>query len=139
MNYNLFFHQLDKLRDVPRFSTYPLYKENVAEHSYYVALITMVIARQLKAQGVDIDTGKALSFALMHDAEESITGDVILSTKQLMPDYNNIVAKPVYDWLEEVYAGYCDGSVGKTFGLWRWAKYENTIEGRVVAYADQLA
>ena len=137
MKTNKFFFQLDKLRDVPRFSTYPLYKENVAEHSYYVTLFAMFIARHLACSGEVVDVGKAMSFAVMHDAEESFLGDVLLGTKQKMATpYDEAAKDVVYKWLTDCIKRADER--GSMFWLWRWAKHDTT-EGRVVRYSDALA
>ena len=138
MKTNKFFFQLDKLRDVPRFSTYPLYKENVAEHSYYVTLFAMFIARYLHNEGTAVDIGKAMSFAVMHDIEESFLGDVLLGTKQKMAvQYDNAAKDTVFPWVQDCF-GDSGIDAGGLYGLWRWAKHD-TIEGRIVRYADALA
>ena len=138
MKMHRFFFQLDKLRDVPRFSTYPLYKENVAEHSYYVTLFAMFIARYLRESGTAVDISKAMSFAVMHDAEESFLGDVLLDTKkQMAVQYDDAAGDTAFDWIRDCF-GNSDIDTGGLYGLWRWSKH-NTIEGNIVRYADQLA
>ncbi len=60
--------------------------ENVAEHSFQVALLThalCTIARELF--GSDVDTGKAVILALFHDAEEVMTGDIPSPVKHHNP------------------------------------------------------
>jgi 5'-deoxynucleotidase YfbR-like HD superfamily hydrolase len=47
----------------------------VAEHSYFVALYAYDIARLLYEGGEAIDLGRLQRMALIHDAEEAITGD----------------------------------------------------------------
>lgn len=51
--------------------------ENVAEHSYYVAVLTHALCTIARTQfGTDVDTGRAVTLALFHDVEEVITGDI---------------------------------------------------------------
>jgi 5'-deoxynucleotidase len=73
-----FFAYLYRLRFIQRWSlmrnTLP---ENVAEHSYHVAVLThalCVIAREV--MGRDVDTDRAVTLALFHDVEEVIIGDI---------------------------------------------------------------
>jgi 5'-deoxynucleotidase len=75
---NHFFAYLYRLRFIRRWSlmrnTEP---ENVAEHSYYVALLTHAlgtIARDLFHRRIDVD--RAVTLALFHDVSEVITGDI---------------------------------------------------------------
>jgi 5'-deoxynucleotidase len=60
--------------------------ENVAEHSFQVALLThalCTIGREVFAK--DIDTGSAVILALFHDAEEVMTGDIPSPVKHHNP------------------------------------------------------
>ena len=60
--------------------------ENVAEHSYQVALLThalCTIAREVF--GNEVDAGQAVILALFHDAEEVVTGDIPSPVKHHNP------------------------------------------------------
>lgn len=60
-----------------------LKQENIAEHSYMVAVITEIIC-----SGLDIDKDThltALRYAIIHDVPEVSTGDIIASTKAMIP------------------------------------------------------
>lgn len=128
-----FFSQLNALRDVPRFSTYPFaLRESVAEHSYYVALITRYICWRVGAA----DVGKALSFALMHDAEESMLGGVFYHAKRSLRGYQELAEEKMIEFLK---ASSPDFLVGRMFGSWKWSRYGNTLEGQIVDLADSLA
>ena len=51
--------------------------ENVAEHSYDVALLTHALCTiRCDVYGGEIDTGRAVVLALFHDVTEVITGDI---------------------------------------------------------------
>ena len=51
--------------------------ENVAEHSYDVALLTHALCTiRTEVYGGEIDTGRAVVLALFHDVAEVITGDI---------------------------------------------------------------
>ena len=51
--------------------------ENVAEHSFDVAVLTHALCEIARIQfGKEVDTGRAVTFALFHDVEEVITGDI---------------------------------------------------------------
>lgn len=51
--------------------------ENVAEHSFDVALLTHALCTiQRDIYGGEIDTGRAVILALFHDVTEVITGDI---------------------------------------------------------------
>jgi 5'-deoxynucleotidase len=60
--------------------------ENVAEHSFQVALLThalCTIGREVF--GKDVDAGRAVILALFHDAEEVMTGDIPSPVKHHNP------------------------------------------------------
>src|SRR5215470_7673968 len=60
--------------------------ENVAEHSFQVALLThalCTIGREVF--GKDVDAGGAVILALFHDAEEVMTGDIPSPVKHHNP------------------------------------------------------
>jgi len=62
-------------------------KENVAEHSYQVAILTHVlcsIANEIYDQNIDTDA--AVSAALFHDITETFTGDIPTPIKHHNPE-----------------------------------------------------
>jgi putative hydrolase of HD superfamily len=50
--------------------------ESVAAHSYGVALTAMLLADECAARGVGVDVGRVLRIALLHDLQETRTGDM---------------------------------------------------------------
>ena len=50
--------------------------ESVAAHSYGVALSAMLLADECAARGVELDVGRVLRLALLHDLQETRTGDM---------------------------------------------------------------
>lgn len=56
--------------------------DSVAAHSYCVTLLSYLFASQLKREGENIDVNKTVKIALLHDLEESITGDIGTMTKK---------------------------------------------------------
>lgn len=73
-----FFAYLFRLRFIQRWSLMrSALPENVAEHSYDVALLTHALCTiRREVCGQDIDTGRAVVLALYHDVAEVITGDI---------------------------------------------------------------
>lgn len=131
-----FLERLQRARFTPRFSTYALdNKDNVAEHSWLVTAITLLLVKLVTDRGQDVDQGKALAFAAMHDYEETILGDVIAGTKQHMEEqYQRIAEEKVYATMVSIPSR----DKGSIYGSWRWAKHI-TVEGTIVSYADMLA
>ena len=50
--------------------------ESVAAHSYGVALTAMLLADECAARGVEVDAERVLRLALLHDLQETRTGDM---------------------------------------------------------------
>ncbi|MBA3442412.1 MAG: HD domain-containing protein [Pyrinomonadaceae bacterium] len=50
--------------------------ESVASHSYGVAIAAMLLADEVRARGVGVDTERLLQIALLHDWAEVRTGDL---------------------------------------------------------------
>ena len=50
--------------------------ESVGAHSYGVAVAAMLLADGVRARGVDVDVGRVLRMALLHDTAEARTGDL---------------------------------------------------------------
>lgn len=73
-----FFAYMYRLRYIERWSLMRnVVKENVAEHSYHVAMLThslCTIANEVFDK--EVETDKAVSMALFHDATEVFTGDI---------------------------------------------------------------
>ena len=55
--------------------------ESIAEHSYGVAVVAMLLVDELRARGEAIDGELVLRMALLHDAGEVRTGDIPLPGK----------------------------------------------------------
>ncbi len=55
--------------------------ESVAEHSFRVAMLAMVLSDKL---GYKVDKEKLIKMALLHDLGEVITGDIIIERRELV-------------------------------------------------------
>ncbi len=133
--------ELIRLRYVKRFSTCRVqYPETVAEHSYFTALYCMVIADWVVERGGrKVDRGDLLRRALIHDMEEVRTGDLIRPFKHSSPEFTEQIAKAsrhcFLEMLEEIFdASY----VTEMVLLWETSK-DDSIEGRILAFADFLS
>lgn len=134
-NFNKFNKTVDRLSCVNRFSSNKLSKdENVLEHTGKVALLCYHIGMSLSHEEFDIDIERLLSKALLHDIEESVTGDIIRTTKYATP---------------EIVRAFKDGEVAiaerllndqfhdeQAFEMWKVSKSGAT--GDIVAFVDVL-
>jgi len=62
------------LKKAKRYEGYDIEADSSADHSWRVALMTFIIADEIK---LDLDILKAVKIALVHDLPEAITGDII--------------------------------------------------------------
>lgn len=86
-----FFIEASRLKRMPRsgwvYSGIPLSDvESVADHSYMVSLITLILALQEKQNGKEIDLEKVLIMSLIHDLSESISQDISRCVRKFAPE-----------------------------------------------------
>jgi 5'-deoxynucleotidase len=80
----LFPPELRTMSVVPRWSVvWTLTRDNLTNHSYYVAMYSYSIAKLINWQG---DAGALLFRALTHDCEETVTGDLVSPVKSEILD-----------------------------------------------------
>ncbi len=69
-----FLHKIENLKSTLRcIKTTSGRKESSAEHSWRLALITFIIADELR---LNVDVNRAIKIALVHDLAEALTGDI---------------------------------------------------------------
>lgn len=79
-----------RLSYVDRYASIPVtFKENVAEHSYWVAQYSLLIHRE--ASPSDFYIAPVLSYALMHDFVECVSGDLVRTFKYSTPELKRAV------------------------------------------------
>lgn len=105
--------------------------ESVAEHSYGVALISLLLADLIDEP---VDRERLLILSLLHDLAESITGDIPRPAGLLFPPSakKSLEERALVSLLE----GWPDGE--HYLALWHEYEDGSTVEGRLVRDADQL-
>lgn len=134
---------LNRLRYIQRFGTaLVLHKENVAEHSYYVAMYAYFIGQWCQGHGVDIDLFQVLEASLFHDLEEARTGDFPRPFKYRRPDLKVLLDRAAETEfgtiIQEILPGR-EPLLAHIQGVWHHARDEAFKEGCVVALADYLS
>lgn len=124
---------------VSRYSSFPVHhQENVAEHSWWVAYISLLIGEDLRTQrGIVVNVEVLLRRAITHDLSECLSGDIIRSYKHssrelraAMADADELNMKELTTKMDGIGAGvYYD---------WLHAKDDDT-EGQIVAFADMVS
>lgn len=148
---NMLNGDLSRIRNVIRFSNSTKIKdESVAEHSYFAAYYALILAHALQqTEVVAIDYGKMLARALLHDLDESISGDFIRHFKYTDPELHSMLdeasrklmkQEAFLDLFTAKYACTEDGKglIKQLYTYWNDAKLSG-IEGDIVAFADFLS
>lgn len=123
---------LDPMADLPR--TGWLLRgvrpcESIADHSFGVAVVTMLLVDALRDDGVAIDGERALRMALVHDAPEARTGDVPMPSK----------TPRVSDALHELERVLVEGLLpARQREIWEGVERGDSLEARVVKAADKI-
>ncbi|OGY26942.1 MAG: hypothetical protein A2Z11_02695 [Candidatus Woykebacteria bacterium RBG_16_43_9] len=136
----IFEHLLNRdLAHVIRFNNRPQhFPESVAEHSFYVTYITLIICSLLQKKKIKVDAKRALSMALVHDAEEAFSGDILNPFKH----FNEKVYKAIRDvnrqMVGEMFADLPKDLSRQLVQLWNSENASKSIEAEIVKVADKL-
>lgn len=131
---NFMFGANRNLNQITRFPTRQRsYDEKVASHIYWVSLYSLIMVDLLKKNGIKVDSEKTLRYALVHDIEETISGDVARTAKKEMPELfsklTDISAKISLECLpDELRKDYL-----------KKLKHNNSLEFKIVKIADELS
>ncbi len=134
----IFLTELMRLKSVPR--TGWLLRgvrdvESVADHSFGVAFIAMLLADLAQSRAMELNVEKVLRMALLHDLTEARTGDLPATIKRYVdPSMLHTMDERIAD---EMFAGL--GAIGEEY-LRLWREYEErvSLESRIVKAADKL-
>lgn len=108
--------------------------ESLSDHTYESVLLCLIIIKRLEKDGIyHLDKGLLLEKALLHDLDESMTGDIPRPVKYADPDL-----KPALDKISRRYVEY----LTKPFGIDISSDFENckdkTPEGLVLKVVDLI-
>lgn len=105
--------------------------ESVAEHSFAVAVISMLLASRM---GIDVDVEKLLKIALIHDLPEHMLGDIHAPATRLLGQ--NVKEAAELRILEELFGSLDEAD--EYIGLWKEFAERSSVEGRIVRAIDKL-
>ncbi len=115
---------------------------SVADHSWLTAMLSMIIFDSIGFYDgtpnddlTNIMRSELLTRAILHDVEESLTGDIPLEkeTKDAMKYAKGLVSFPIMETIFPV------SLKDKYSGHHLFAKHDSTVEGAIVKYADMLS
>ncbi len=105
--------------------------ESVADHSYAVGLIAMLVADRMQ---IDVDVGKLLRIALLHDLPEHMLGDIHAPATQVLGEDVKEAAEERI--MRRLFSGIEGGDT--YVALWREFVDRSSVEGRLVRAVDKL-
>jgi len=128
--------QSNQLKRIPRMGWLlrgigPADAESVAEHTYGVAIIALLLAESLDQP---VDRGRLLSICLLHDLPETVTADLVPAAVRYLTAAAKYSAEEaaLSDLLSDVPSA-------ETFGaLWRDFSDGTSTEARLARDADKL-
>lgn len=136
-----FLEQLNNLKRIPRtgwlLCNVPLSEvEDVAQHTFDVTTITLLLVDELERKGKKLDRERALSMAVVHDWAEAEAGDFpYTALKHLGPaGTKKRIERRV---LEDILSGLPNKE--KYLKLWREYSEKRTLEAKLVHAADYLS
>ena len=108
--------------------------ESIADHCFRVALLAMTLA-DILAKEIDVDTGRVMRIALLHELAESQIGDIPYPAQKYIPEAvkHQAEEQAITDMFESF------GTLGKYYvKLWKEFEQQSSIEGHIVKVADKL-
>ncbi len=106
----------------------PALAETVAAHTFEVSFLTLLITKALVRRGVNVDLGKALTIAIIHDIPEALAGDIVKWSKDRLRGVERLDEEALKDL-----------GLGSFNELLREFEEKTTLEGAIVKLADHLA
>ena len=136
----IFDHILNRdLAHVVRFNNRPQhFPESVAEHSFYVAYIVLIICNLLAKKKIKVDNKKALSMALVHDAEEAFSGDILTPFKHFNEKMAGAIREVNRQMIQEIFTDLPKDLNSELVELWNEENAAETTEAQIVKTADKL-
>lgn len=124
---------------IKRYHTTPMFsQESVAEHSHFVAMITRIMCHVLEDAGRPVDVLRAVDLAMIHDYEETISGDIIATFKHSDSEFEELLHRLTDKAIDRVFETLPSGLAEYYAELWRMHSTDS-VEGQIVGVADKLA
>lgn len=126
---------IKRLAHVYRYSSLPVIRrESVAEHTAFISIFALCIAKDLQSRGFKVDEGLLLKSALLHDIDESLSGDFLRCVKYGVPGLKGLLDEASVKFVRSI-----EDQLGvQLLKDWAGAKNEATLEGWIVSIADLM-
>ncbi len=136
--------EVERLKFIPRLGwTYYGIKfpESVAEHSFLVVFLSLIVGLLLLKRGENVDLKKILIMAIIHELGEARIGDIHLVAKKYLgfDNVNNAEKKVVFDLLnglnleelKEIYEEFMEGKSREAIIVRACDKLELLIQAKI--------
>jgi len=131
-----------RLNHIRRYSSYPIIRqENVAEHLFWVTYSSYLIALDIKnyTAGITVDMDALMEKAMLHDLEESQTGDVVRTFKYHSPETRTLMNQTAIGLISKFLTDTLPKQVAEHVISRLKVSKDESLEGQIVALADLLA
>lgn len=140
---NFLDYVIGRLSGIHRYSTGRVIKpQSVMQHSGSVTLITMVLSDYFKSIGIKNDTEKALRLAIMHDSDETVTGDLPHAAKYVeegSEELRKALNKLNQNTMNKMLSMLKNKAlVGRYGALYDEIKDHSSVEAKIVKLADSM-
>ncbi|MHA1124837.1 MAG: HD domain-containing protein [Candidatus Heimdallarchaeota archaeon] len=139
-----FFRETIRLKRMPRsgwiYSGIPLTEvESVADHSFMVSLVALILGLQEQKNGNQVDLEKVLIMSLIHDLSESVSQDIDRRVRKFSPKKYDDFKKDLDKKALEKIMGILPNELSEK-GLEYFAEFMQgeTLEAIIVKEADRL-
>jgi len=109
--------------------------QNIAEHSYYVILYALLIAKDCIKDGMEIDLQRVLVDCVMHDVDECLSGDFVRSFKYANEEMHRMMDAMASTGCKKLLVLLGCSELHEN---WVNAKDVKTLEGQIVLLVDLL-
>ncbi len=136
--------EVERLKFIPRLGwTYYGIKfpESVAEHSFLVVFLSLIVGLLLLKRGENVDLKKILIMAIIHELGEARIGDIHLVAKKYLgfDNVNNAEKKAVFDLLnglnleelKEIYEEFMEGKSREAIIVRACDKLELLLQAKI--------
>lgn len=109
--------------------------ESIADHSFGVAMIAMIIADRAEVSGMKINVERVLRMALLHDLAEVRTGDLPATIK---PYFDAVMLKAADEQATKEVLAPLGEAGNKYLELRHEYEQRTSLESRIVKAADKI-
>lgn len=130
-----FLHIIGGLKKSKRYGKYDIDADSSADHSWRLALMTFVIADELKLK---IDVMKSMKIAIVHDLPEAITGDIAYMEIHNGNMTKEDKQKKEIEAMEKITETLPENIGKEILGLWEEYEYSKSKEALFIKALDKL-